>query len=80
MVTFFDANDSYGDNLMTACVDFAFDIPGQDFDENEIARTLTVSSTGDAARRSVTASFRNFGQVARITYDFIAEDGFWRID
>lgn len=80
MVDFFDANDSYGADLMTACIDFALDIPGQDFDAREIARTLTVSAQGDAQALSVTASFQNFGQVAQVVYDFIAEDGFWKID
>lgn len=80
MVAFYQANDSYGDDLMMACVDFSFDIPGQDFDAQEIMRTLAITSSGDAARHSVTASFSVFGKPAQITYDFIAEDGFWRID
>lgn len=80
LAAFHDANDTYGDDLMTACVDFGFDIPGQDFDEAEIARTLTVTSAGDATRLSVTARFTSLGEPAAITYDFIPEDGFWRID
>ena len=80
MVAFLDANDSYRGDMMTACIDFALDIPGQDFDAAEIARTLTVTSTGDDARRAVTASFRNFGALVRMTYVFVVEDGFWRID
>ena len=80
IVAFFDANDTYGDDLMMSCVDFSFDIPGQDFDAQEIIQTLAISSTGDTARQSVTASFTSFGQPAQITYDFIPEDGFWRID
>lgn len=80
MVAFFDANDTYGDDLMMSCVDFAFDIPGQDFDAQEVTQSLSLKATGDATRQSVTASFTNFGQPAQITYDFIPEDGFWRID
>jgi hypothetical protein len=80
LADFHDANDSYGSDLMTACVDFAFDIPGQDFDAAEIARTLSVASGGDPARPSVTARFTSFGQPAEITYDFIPEDGTLRID
>jgi hypothetical protein len=80
LADFHDANDSYGTDLMTACVDFAFDIPGQDFDAAEIARTLSVTSGGDPARPSVTARFTSFGQPAEITYDFISEDGTLRID
>jgi hypothetical protein len=80
LADFHDANDSYGTDLMTACVDFGFAIPGQDFDEAEIARTLSVTSTGDPARPTVTARFTNFGQPAAIAYDFIPEDGALRID
>lgn len=80
MVAFFEANDSHGDDLATACLDFALDIPGQDFDAQEIARTLSISSTGTAGRQSVTAAFTTFGEPARIVYDFISEDGFMRID
>lgn len=80
MVAFFEANDSYGNDLASACLDFALDIPGNDFDAQEIVRTLSVSSSGDADRPSVTASFTTFGQPAQIIYDFISEDGFMRID
>ncbi|MDU9002357.1 hypothetical protein [Sedimentitalea todarodis] len=80
MVAFFEANDSYGNDLASACLDFALDIPGNDFDAQEIARTLSVSSTGDAEQTSVTASFTTFGQPAQIIYDFISEGGFMRID
>ncbi|MFK7752362.1 MAG: hypothetical protein AB8B51_07410 [Sedimentitalea sp.] len=74
MVAFYSANETGN------CVDFNFAIPGQDFDAAEIIRTLQISSSGNATRQTVTAQFTTFGQPARIEYDFIAEDGFWRID
>ncbi|MCB1364208.1 MAG: hypothetical protein KDK02_08795, partial [Rhodobacteraceae bacterium] len=80
MVAFLGADDSHGGNLATACLDFAPDIPGNDFDAGEIARTLALGRTGDGARQSITARFTNFGQPAQVTYDFVAEDGFMRID
>lgn len=80
MVAFYEANDSYGDNLAEACVDFAFDIPGQDFDAAEIARTLQVSSQSSAQRIAVTADFITFGQPARVVYEFAQQDGVWKID
>lgn len=80
MVAFYDANDTYSEFQMLACVDYAFDVPGNDFNANEIAQSLTVTSTGDNQARSVTASFRNFGALYRVTYDFIAEEGYWKID
>lgn len=80
MQGFYSANESYGDDLAASCVDFAFDIPGNDFDETEIARTLAVTSERSADRMTVIARFSNFGQPAAIAYDFAIEDGFWRID
>ncbi|MCB1311930.1 MAG: hypothetical protein KDK29_08605 [Sedimentitalea sp.] len=80
MIAFHAANDSHGGDVASACVDFAFDIPGNDFDAQEIARTLSVTAEGDAGRRVVTARFSNFGTPAQIAYDFVPEDGFWRID
>lgn len=74
------ANESYGDNLAEACWDFAFDIPGQDFNAREINTTLQLGTQGDDTRQSVTARFSNFGQPAEVTYLFLAVDGFWRID
>lgn len=80
MVAFFDANDSYGDDLMMACLDHALEIPGQDFDPAEIGRTLTVTGSGDTGRRIVTARFTTFGQAAAVSYHFAPEDDVWRID
>ncbi len=80
MVTLFNANDTYGDDLASACIDFAPEIPGNDFDAAEIARTLQTTAEGDEQALSVTAQFSNFGTPAKIVYDFIPEDGFWKID
>lgn len=77
---FHAANDTHGDDLASACVDFAFDIPGQDYDAAEIARTLQISSTGTDFAQDVTARFTNFGTPAEITYHFVPEDGLWKID
>ena len=83
MADFFDANDIRGEDgndLVTACVDFAFDIPGNDFDAREIAATLVTATTGDATRQRVTATFRTFGSPAAISYDFVPDGGSWKID
>ena len=80
MVAFYQANDSYGDDPAGACVDFGLEIPGNDFDISEILRTLSLTMTGDSARTSVIASFSTFGTPAQVVYDFIVEDGYWRID
>ena len=80
MVAFYEANDSYGDDLAQACVDFGFSIPGQDYDATEIVRTLRVSSQPRSASNTVTADFTTFGQPARVVYELVPEDGYWKID
>ncbi|MCV3270469.1 hypothetical protein [Roseobacter sinensis] len=80
MVMFFDANDSYGDDLAQACVDFGFAIPGNDFDAAEVARSLELSTQPGPEGMTIVARFTNFGSPAQVTYDFAQEDGFWKID
>lgn len=80
MVTFYRANESYGAAFPDACIDFGFAIPGQDYNGAEILRSLQVSRQETARGLTVFADFVTFGQPARISYDFIAEDGFWKID
>ncbi len=83
LVRLYDANDlnsDHGRDLMNACFEQGFEIPGNDFDAAEVARTLRLSATGNTTGQRVTARFSTFGTPAQIHYDFIVEDGFWRID
>ena len=80
MVAFLAANDLQRQANAIGCIDFAPDIPGSDFNAQEIAQTLTLATVQDAGRTNVVARFRNFGQQAQVTYHFIVEDGLMRID
>jgi hypothetical protein len=51
-------------------------IPGNDFDDAEIMRTLKVVPVSDSAYM---ASFRNFGTPETVTYTFEKQGGQWRI-
>lgn len=73
---FFAANDASGGT----CLGFGLEVPGNDFEIAEILRTLSLTAQGDQPRKSVSAQFTNFGQPAQVVYDFIVEDGFWKID
>jgi len=79
LVAFFEADDTYGGGL-NACLGFNPDIPGNDFDEYEINRTLSLESVQNGDAKTVTARFTNFGQPTSVVYDFVVEDGFLRID
>lgn len=80
IVEFYEADESYTSQGQMGCIDFGLEVSGQDFNAAEIDRTLTISSEDRPGRRIVTASFSNFGEIVRIAYTFIEQDGFWRID
>lgn len=80
MVAWFRINDTYRVEKLPGCWPHMFDVPTADADPAEIARTLTLTSTYAPDRQTVTASFLSHGTLARITYEFVAEDGFLRID
>lgn len=80
MAAFYEANDSYGDDLGQACVDFSFAIPGNDYDAAEIANSLRLATQTAPGRITIVANFSTFGTLAQVAYEFIQEDGFWKID
>ena len=51
-------------------------IPGNDFDNDEVMRTLKVEPVSGSAYR---ASFSNFGTPETVTYTFEKQGGKWRI-
>jgi hypothetical protein len=70
-----DANGRTEDAGDGSCVDFVMAIDGQDFDEDEVARTLELSeafSRGDAV---VSAEFMNFGEPHLVQWMLMDEDG-----
>lgn len=79
LVAFFEVNDTYGGGP-NACLGFNPDIPGNDFDEYEINRTLSLTSAQNGDAKTVTARFTTFGRPTSVAYDFVVEDGFLRID
>ena len=51
-------------------------IPGNDFDDAEVMRTLTVSPGSGSTYE---ARFTNFGEAHTVTYTFEKQSGQWRI-
>lgn len=62
------------------CLDFAPDMDKQQFRPDEVARTLTVTAAEEPGRITVTATFQGRDGPSNVNYDFVAEDGAWRID
>lgn len=76
---FLNAADMAWDRDETVCIDFGFAVDAQDYDDAEIARTLTLDETvsGDTGR--VVANFSNFGQPTRIDWTLRKNAGNWLV-
>lgn len=74
-----DANDRSWEEYGEVCIDFAFPIDGQDFDEDEIARTLTLDETVSGASAVVNARFSLFGEPRHIEWSLAREGNAWKV-
>ncbi|WP_110031417.1 hypothetical protein [Hoeflea marina] len=63
----------------TVCIDFVFSIDGQDFDLEEITRTLKLDETvnGDTAR--VMAHFTNFDNPTEVEWTLVHSSAGWQV-
>jgi hypothetical protein len=65
--------DGYG------CIDFDFVIAGQDYDADELARTLTLEDRTEGENATVWASFRQFGAPALVEWWLTLSEGRWQV-
>jgi len=74
-----DANDRMWAESEDVCIDFGITVDAQDFDEDEIARTLALDErvAGDAAE--VTARFSLFDEPRTIAWHLLQEGGAWKV-
>lgn len=77
---FYDANETYGDDLLMACMDYYPSVPGTDSDSNEVYRTLNLVSSQSDTEWRVDARFTNMGSPHHIAYVFVPEGGTWKLD
>lgn len=61
------------------CIDFALTSDGQDFDEAEITRTITMELRNDGERASVDVRFMSLGKPNHYRYEFERAGDIWRI-
>lgn len=78
-LTRLNQNDAAFDRGGERCIDFGIAVDGQDFDADEIARTLDLSEEGEDDRTRVVASFSNFGQATRIEWTLELVGGEWKV-
>ncbi|MBU4529103.1 MAG: hypothetical protein KUA43_17655 [Hoeflea sp.] len=88
---FFNAADAAWLRDETNCIEFGFPVDAQDFDEEEIARTLTLDEAVEGDTATVSAKFDNFGKATTIEWtlqnaatgwlvsDIASSESAWRV-
>lgn len=77
--TKFAQNEAAFDRGDIGCIDFGVAIDGQDFDEEELARTLELTETVSGSEATVEARFLLFGEPRLIEWTLREIDGAWLI-
>ncbi len=74
-----DAADKEADSDNGACIDFMLSVDGQDFDEDELKKSLNLAGAmaGDSA--SVEATFKQFGEDVKINWTLEKVGDEWKI-
>lgn len=76
---YLDANDRVWAEREEVCLDFAFAIDAQDYDEEELARTLVLDETVNGRAALVVARFSLFGEPRNIEWNLADEGGAWKV-
>lgn len=74
-----DANDRSWEENGEVCLDFSFTVDGQDFDEDEIARTLALDEAVSGASAVVNARFSLFGEPRHVEWSLAREGNAWKV-
>ncbi len=74
-----DAADKEADSDEGACIDFMLSVDGQDFDEDELKKSLNLAGSiaGDSA--TVKATFKQFGEDAEIIWSLEKAGEDWKV-
>jgi len=75
----FAGNDKAGDAGELGCIDAGLAVSGQDFDEDEIGRSLKLTEKVDGDRATVVARFSNFTQPNEVEWSLRKIGGKWLI-
>lgn len=79
VLNFLNASDAAWNRDETICIDFVFSIDGQDFDLEEIAKTLKLDETVKGDTATVLAHFNNFDQPTEVEWTFKHEASGWKV-
>ena len=73
------ASEEAWDRDETVCLDFAFSIDAQDFDQEEITRSLKLDETVSGETARVTANFTNFGNPTTVEWTLVHSTSGWLV-
>ena len=74
-----EASEASWDRDETVCLDFAFSIDAQDFDQEEITKSLKLDETVSADTAKVTANFTNFDNPTTVEWTLVHSASGWLV-
>ncbi len=73
----YDANDAADDMDKPPCIDFNILVAGQDFDANQLRKSLSIKQTSNDGMRAEIVS--KPGATDTFRYEFVKNSGRWKI-
>ena len=73
----YDANDAADDMGKPPCIDFNILVAGQDFDANQLRKSLSIEQTSNDGKRAEIVS--KPGPTDTFRYEFVKDSGRWKI-
>ena len=74
-----EAADKTTDSTDGPCIDFMLSVDGQDFDEQELKKTLDITEAKAGDQATVVAKFVSFETPMEVTWSLEQIDGDWKV-
>ncbi len=74
-----EAADKTNDSTDGPCIDFMLSVDGQDFDEDELKKTLDITEAKAGDQATVVAKFVSFEVPMEVVWSLEVVDGEWKV-
>ena len=75
------ASDASAEREGRPCLDASLVVNGQDFDDRELRRTLTIKEmANDGTHAVIVSQMKTFGRPGTFRYEFVNEGSRWKIN
>ena len=74
-----DAADKEAESDNGPCIDFMLSVDGQDFDDDELKKSLNLAGAISGDTATVKATFKQFGEDAEIIWSLEKAGGDWKV-